>query len=95
MIGEPSDRIAKAIAEAYDSAEDQSLRSYMMQACVRLGPKAEAAIPTLEKATQDDFEYVRAFAVEALARIDTDDAIRAMVPFLRTMRWFPYKARER
>ena len=94
MIGEPSARIAEAIAEAYGSAEDQSLRSYM-KACVRLGPKAEAAIPTLEKATLDDFEYVRAFAVEALGRIDTDDAIRAMVPFLRTMRWFPYEPRKR
>jgi HEAT repeat protein len=95
MIGEPSERIAAAITEAYESAEDQGLRSYMMQAYVRLGPKAEAAIPTLEKATADDFEYVRAFAVEALARIDTDDAIRAMVPFLRTMRWFPYEPRKR
>ncbi len=93
MIGEPADRIVDAIVEAYDTADDQGLRSYMMQACVRLGPKAYAAIPTLERATRDDFAYVRAFAVEALARIDTSDALRAMVPFLRTMRWFPHERR--
>ncbi len=95
MIGEPADRIVAAIAKAYDTADDESLRSYMMQACIRLGRKAEAAIPTLEKATRDDFAYVRAFAVEALARIDTADALRATVPFLRTMRWFPHEPRKR
>lgn len=94
MIGEPADQIVAAITDAYATVEDEGLRSYMMQACVRLGPKAEAAIPTLREAVGDDSAYVRAFAVEALARIDSEDALRAMVPFLRTMRWFPHERRK-
>ena len=34
--------------------------------------------------------YVRGFSSEALGRIGTAEALQALVPFLRTARWFNY-----
>jgi HEAT repeat protein len=54
------------------------------------GPAAAEAVPDLEAALSDDNRYVPGYAVEALERVDSPDAWRALMPFLKRSRWCPY-----
>jgi HEAT repeat protein len=56
----------------------------------QIGPAAEAAVPALQEALYDENRYVPGYAVEALERIATPAAIRALLPFLKTARWCPH-----
>jgi HEAT repeat protein len=56
----------------------------------QIGPAAEAAVPALKDALYDENRYVPGYAVEALERIATPGAIRALLPFLKTARWCPH-----
>ena len=56
----------------------------------QIGPAAEAAVPALQDALYDENRYVPGYAVEALERIATPGAIRALLPFLKTARWCPH-----
>jgi HEAT repeat protein len=53
----------------------------------QLGPAAEAAVASLEVALADENRYVPGYAVEALERIASPRALRALVPFLKSARW--------
>ena len=55
----------------------------------RLAPHAEAAVQTLGEALGDDNRYVPAYAVEALERIGTKQALSTLLPFLKQARWCP------
>ena len=50
---------------------------------------AEAAVPALGAALDDPNRYVRGYAVEALDRIGSRAALRAMIPALKDARWCP------
>lgn len=63
---------------------------FAAQALTRIGPEATEAIPALEEALMSESAYVRGFSSEALSRIGTPEALQALVPFLRTSRWFNY-----
>jgi HEAT repeat protein len=52
-----------------------------------LGRAAEAAVPALRDALHDENRYVPGYAVEALERIVTPDAMQVLLPFLKTARW--------
>ncbi len=56
----------------------------------QIGPAAEAAVPALQDALYDENRYVPGYAVEALERIATQSAIRALLPFLKSARWCPH-----
>ena len=47
-------------------------------------------MPALREALLDENRYVPGYAVEALERIATPDAMRALVPFLKSSRWCPH-----
>jgi HEAT repeat protein len=53
----------------------------------QLGPSAEAAVPALSSALTDENRYVPGYAVEALERIATPEAMRTLLPYLKTSRW--------
>ena len=53
----------------------------------QIGPAAEAAVPALRDALHDENRYVPGYAVEALERIATPDAMQVLLPFLKTARW--------
>ncbi|WP_160719573.1 HEAT repeat domain-containing protein [Bacillus sp. USDA818B3_A] len=55
----------------------------------RLGALADAAVPYLEIALQDENRYVRAHAAEALRYIGTENANKALLNFLFNSRWCP------
>ncbi|MBI1775171.1 MAG: HEAT repeat domain-containing protein [Proteobacteria bacterium] len=56
----------------------------------QIGPDAAAAVPALKNALQDENRYVPGYAVEALERIATPEALRTLIPFLKTARWCPH-----
>ena len=47
----------------------------------------KAAVPTLIEGLEDSNRYVSAYCAEALERIGTPEALRGLMPFLRTARW--------
>ena len=69
------------------TAEDRAAGT---QALAQIGPDAEAAVPALQDALLDENRYVPGYAVEALERIATPDALRALMPFLKSSRWCPH-----
>jgi HEAT repeat protein len=69
---------------------DAQVRFSAALALAQIGPAAEAAVPALQDALGDENRYVPGYAVEALERIATPDAMRALVPFLKSARWCPH-----
>jgi HEAT repeat protein len=70
--------------------DDPQVRFSAALSLAQIGPDAEAAVPALREALMDDNRYVLGCAVEALDRIGTADAMRALLPFLKLSRWCPY-----
>ncbi|HTV53780.1 MAG TPA: phytanoyl-CoA dioxygenase, partial [Terriglobia bacterium] len=58
-------------------------------ALARLGPGAAGAIPALRAALMDGNRYVVGYAIEALDRIGTAEALATLVPFLKLARYCP------
>lgn len=56
-------------------------------ALARIGPAAQEAVPALSGALHDENRYVRANAVDALNRIGTPEAQRALIDHLLGARW--------
>ena len=90
MIKVPVSKTVPALVEVLEDREDTDLAFFAAQALTRIGPDATAAIPALREALMSESAYVRGFSSEALGRIGTAEALQALVPFLRTARWFNY-----
>lgn len=90
MIQVPTEKTVPALIGVLENREDLDLGFFAAQALTRIGPAATTAIPVLAAALQSESAYVRGFSAEALSRIGTGEALQALVPFLRTSRWFPY-----
>ena len=90
MIKEPVSRTVPALVRVLEDREDTDLAFFAAQALTRIGPDAPEAIPALREALVSESAYVRGFSSEALSRIGTAEALQALVPFLRTARWFNY-----
>jgi HEAT repeat protein len=69
---------------------DQQARFSAALSLAQMGPAAEAAVPILQDALYDENRYVPGYAVEALERIGTPSAMRALLPFLKSARWCPH-----
>jgi HEAT repeat protein len=69
---------------------DPQVRFSAALSLAQIGPDAEAAVPTLRDALKDENRYVPGYAVEALERIATPEAMRAVLPFLKSSRWCPH-----
>ena len=90
MIKVPTSKTVPALVEVLADREDTDLAFFAAQALTRIGPEATEAIPALGEALMSESAYVRGFSSEALSRIGTPEALQALVPFLRTSRWFNY-----
>ena len=90
MIKEPVSKTVPALVRVLEDREDTDLAFFAAQALTRIGPDATAAVPALREALMSESAYVRGFSSEALSRIGTAEALQALVPFLRTARWFNY-----
>jgi HEAT repeat protein len=80
--------VVNAAAEALADREDE-VRFNAALALARLGGNAAAAVPALRDALSDGNRYVVGYAIEALDRIGTPEAMAALVPFLKASRWCP------
>jgi HEAT repeat protein len=69
---------------------DPQVRFSAALSLAQIGPAAEPAVPALEGALADENRYVPGYAVEALERIATPTALRALMPFLKSARWCPH-----
>ena len=90
MIKVPTSKTVPALVEVLRNPEDTDLAFFAAQALTRIGPDATEAVPALRDALMSESAYVRGFSSEALSRIGTAEALQALVPFLRTSRWFNY-----
>ena len=90
MIKVPVSKTIPALIRVLEDREDTDLAFFAAQALTRIGPDATEAVPALREALLSDSAYVRGFSSEALSRIGTAEALQALVPFLRTARWFNY-----
>ncbi|MGF1623478.1 MAG: HEAT repeat domain-containing protein [Alphaproteobacteria bacterium] len=88
-----SDAAALALADAL-SDEDDEVRFNAALALARLGPAAAPAVPALRQALTDGNRYTMGYAVEALDRIGTPEALKVLVPFLRIARWCPVTTKD-
>ena len=93
MIKVPVSKTVPALVRILEDPENTDLAFFAAQALTRIGPDATEAVPALQAALLSESAYVRGFASEALSRIGTPDALQALVPFLRTARWFTYERR--
>lgn len=90
MIKVPVSKTVPALVRVLEDRDDTDLAFFAAQALTRIGPDATEAVPALREALLSDSAYVRGFSSEALGRIGTAEALQALVPFLRTARWFNY-----
>ena len=90
MIKVPPSKTVPALVKVLRNPEDTDLAFFAAQALTRIGPDATEAVPALRDALMSESAYVRGFSSEALSRIGTAEALQALVPFLRTSRWFNY-----
>ena len=90
MIKVPVSKTVPALVRVLEEREDTDLAFFAAQALTRIGPDAPEAVPALREALMSESAYVRGFSSEALSRIGTAEALQALVPFLRTARWFNY-----
>ncbi len=90
MIKVPTSKTVPALVKVLEDREDTDLAFFAAQALTRIGPDATEAVPALGEALMSESAYVRGFSSEALSRIGTAEALQALVPFLRTARWFNY-----
>ena len=90
MIKVPTSKTVPALVKVLRNPEDTDLAFFAAQALTRIGPDATEAVPALRDALMSESAYVRGFSSEALGRIGTAEALQALVPFLRTARWFNY-----
>ena len=95
-LGKMSARAAPALPallKALSSEEEENVRGPVALALARLAPDTAEAIRALEKALGDPSWYVRGGALEALERIGSAPAQRALLEHMRTARWCPIAAR--
>ena len=85
----PTPSAVAALSRAIKDADPQARFSAALS-LAQIGPAAEAAVPALQDALHDENRYVPGYAVEALERIATPDAIRVLLPFLKSARWCPH-----
>ena len=86
-----SRRAALGLVEAMKHKESEvrfdAALSLLRFAAQEKNADMKVAVPTLIEGLDDSNRYVSAYCAEALERIGTPDAIKGLMPFLRTARW--------
>jgi HEAT repeat protein len=80
--------IVQALTAALKDADDQARFSAAFS-LAQQAPVAAPAVPALEGALKDENRYVPGYAIEALERIGTPEAMQTLVAYLKTSRWCP------
>ena len=80
--------VIPALIGALEDGEE-SVRKNSALAIAQLSEEAENAVPALSKVLSDTNRYVIGNAVEALARIGTDESHSVLFKHLQTARWCP------
>ncbi|TVY11202.1 HEAT repeat domain-containing protein [Paenibacillus cremeus] len=88
LIGKPTDQVVAGLIRCLQD-EDVQVRFVAGLSLCRMGAAAEAAVPALEAALEDDNRYVRGHAAEALHYIGTGAAKDVLIGFLLKSRWCP------
>lgn len=88
MIIIPDKEVVSGLIKCLQDSDTQ-VRFMAGLSLTRLGALANAAVPHLEIALQDENRYVRAHAAEALRYIGTESANKALLNFLFNSRWCP------
>jgi len=78
-----------ALCRSIGEDPDDECRANAALSLWRLGPAAATALPTLTTALHDGDRYVRGYALEALERIATPEAMAVLLAHLKTARWCP------
>jgi HEAT repeat protein len=86
----PATPFSVAILSRAIKDPDAQARFSAALSLAQIRPAAEAAVPALRDALHDENRYVPGYAVEALERIATPDAMQVLLPFLKTARWCPH-----
>jgi len=79
--------IAALLAAMHD--EEDEVRFNAVQSIARLKPSGEVVIAALKDALYDGNRYVAGYALEALERIGSADAMALLIPHLKDARWCP------
>jgi HEAT repeat protein len=88
LIAEPQEQVVEGLIRCLQD-EDAQVRFITGLSLCRMGAKAEAAVPALEAALDDENRYVRGHAAEALHYIGTESAKNVLIEFLLKSRWCP------
>lgn len=88
LIGTPTNLVVEALIQCLKD-EDVQVRFTAGLSLCRLGSAAEAAVPALEAALEDENRYVSGHAAEALHYIGTERANQVLIEFLLSSRWCP------
>lgn len=88
MIAAPQDAVVSGLIRCLQD-EDVQVRFMAGLSLSRMDAAADAAVPYLETALDDDNRYVRAHAAEALHYIGTPAAKDVLIDFLLRSRWCP------
>jgi HEAT repeat protein len=87
-LKQPTPESVDALIRSLGDVDDE-VRFNAALALARLGRGAAAAVPTLTDALSDGNRYVVGYAIEALERIGTPEALSMLVPFLKIARSCP------
>jgi hypothetical protein len=87
--GVSTDTSLAAVREGLGDREDEA-RIHAALALARLAPRSAEAIEAATAALGDSNRYVVGYAAETLERIGTQEALAALLPFLRRARWCPF-----
>ncbi len=84
----PTKEAVQALIGALEDRDDE-VRFNAALAVARVGPGAADAVAALRDALTDGNRYVAGYAVEALERIGTPEALSTLLPFLKITRFCP------
>jgi HEAT repeat protein len=68
---------------------DVEVRFNAVLGLARLADAAAGTVPALRRCLRDENRYVQGYAVDALHRIGTPEAMAALLPHLKAARWCP------
>ena len=89
-LGQHGTAAKATVPHLIDALNDDQVASGAALALCRIGPAAQEAVPALARCLYDrEDRYVRGFAVEALHRIGTDQAMDVLIPYLKSTRFCP------
>ncbi len=86
-LKQPDNQTVKALCDILRADPEDECRANAALSLWRLAPISPEVVPVLEQALHDGDRYVQGYALEALERIGTTDALAVLLRHLKTARW--------